>query len=211
MELRTILDAGVESDTVEFKEAQGEEGLGKVPKSVYETICSFSNHFGGNIFLRVNDSGRVLGLDYDRVKQMRKNPILAAQSENKLSPAIYLDVKIYSVGEQVILYVYVPNSSQVQRLNKIHVFDRNDDADVDVTSQTSRLQKIYLQKQNEYSENKVYPYASVNDLQSKLILRVANAVTNYKTGEKPLIGLSPLAVLKSLGCTRKALKQEQKA
>ncbi|WP_056976382.1 RNA-binding domain-containing protein [Lacticaseibacillus sharpeae] len=205
-EFKKMLDDGVESDTIEFKAAQGEDGLGRVPKSIYETICSFSNHFGGNIFLGVDDSGQILGLTVERAKLMRKDLILAAQSENKISPAVYLDVKLFCSEGKAILYVYVPNSSQVHRLNGTHIFDRNDDADVDITKQTSRVQKVYLQKQNEYSENKVYPYADIADLQEKLIIRVANSVTNSKTGEKPLIGLKPVDVLKALGLYKRSLE-----
>ncbi len=45
-----------ETVAVEFKRCGG-----NIEGDVYETVCSFSNRFGGDIFLGVNDDGTVEG------------------------------------------------------------------------------------------------------------------------------------------------------
>ena len=56
-ELKSILKVG-ETVAVEFKRC----GNG-IENDVYETVCSFLNRFGGDIFLGVEDDGTVLGVD----------------------------------------------------------------------------------------------------------------------------------------------------
>ena len=53
--IKAILDIG-ETIAVEFKRC----GNG-IESDVYETVCSFLNRFGGDIFLGVLDDGTVLG------------------------------------------------------------------------------------------------------------------------------------------------------
>ena len=49
---------------VEFKES-----IEGVPKSLYETICAFLNREGGDIFLGVDNKGRIKGLDNHKLKR----------------------------------------------------------------------------------------------------------------------------------------------
>jgi len=58
--IRSILTGG-EHETVEFKQA-----LTQVPESLYETICAFLNHKGGDILLGVDDDGQVIGIPEDK-------------------------------------------------------------------------------------------------------------------------------------------------
>jgi predicted HTH transcriptional regulator len=48
-------------------------------------------------------------------------------------------------GKKVI-YVYVPESSQVHSTNG-KIFDRNEDGDFDITRQTEQVTQLYLRKQ----------------------------------------------------------------
>ena len=47
-------------------------------------------------------------------------------------------------------------SSQVHRCNE-RVYDRNEDADIDITDHTSQVAQLYRRKETTYSENRVYP------------------------------------------------------
>lgn len=53
-----------EGISVEFKECKD-----SLPKSIFETICSFLNRFGGDIFLGVADDGTILGIDKKNLKK----------------------------------------------------------------------------------------------------------------------------------------------
>ena len=47
-----------EGVTIEFKECKNE-----IASEVYPTICSFSNRFGGHLFMGVNDNGEIIGVN----------------------------------------------------------------------------------------------------------------------------------------------------
>ena len=50
---------------LEFKEAAG-----ALPGNLFETICAMLNRDGGSIFLGVDDSGTVIGVDDNAVSKM---------------------------------------------------------------------------------------------------------------------------------------------
>jgi ATP-dependent DNA helicase RecG len=68
MEMSEILALikGGENKSIEFKKSTTD-----ISKDVYETVGSFSNREGGHIFLGVKDNGTVLGVDPERIGQMR--------------------------------------------------------------------------------------------------------------------------------------------
>ena len=65
--LNTILTIG-ETIAVEFKRC----GNG-IESDTYETVCSFLNRFGGDIFLGVLDDGTVVGVPEKAAPDMVKN------------------------------------------------------------------------------------------------------------------------------------------
>ena len=191
-----------ETINIEFKSAQGRDGLGAIPKDVYESVCSFSNRYGGNIYLGIDDNGSVLGVSSDRVEKMTKEFVSTIQSGVKIMPPLYLDIEPYEVDGKIILHILVPNSSQVHRMNGRVIYDRNNDADVDITNNTNLVQQIYTRKQSEYTENKIYPYVQIEDFKHSLIERVRKTSTDIN-GEHNLMDESDLEILKSLSMYRK--------
>lgn len=191
------MENGIETNQIEFKAALGRDGLGAIPKDVYETVCSFSNRYGGNIYFGIQDDGEILGVSSERVSEMTKNFVTTIQSGQKITPPLYLDVDVYDVDGKTVLHVFVPNSSQVHRMNGRVIFDRNNDSDVDITDNTNLVQQMYTRKQAEYTENKIYPYVQIGDLKHELIERVRKVSTNGD-GELNLIDKDDLEVLKSL-------------
>ena len=73
--IKQLIKTG-EKINVEFKLAQG--GL---PKNIYETVCSFANHFGGVILCGVLDDGTVHGLPPKAVTSLKKNFIKDVSSK----------------------------------------------------------------------------------------------------------------------------------
>jgi len=191
-----------ETINIEFKSAQGRDGLGAIPKDVYESVCSFSNRYGGNIYLGIDDNGSVLGVSSDRVEKMTKEFVSTIQSGVKIMPPLYLDIEPYEVDGKIILHILVPNSSQVHRMNGRVIYDRNNDADVDITNNTNLVQQMYTRKQSEYTENKIYPYVQIEDFKHSLIERVRKTSTDIN-GEHNLMDESDLEILKSLSMYRK--------
>ena len=138
--LHTILQLG-ESIAVEFKRC----GNG-IENDVYETVCSFLNRFGGDIFLGVLDDGTVKGVPENAAKDMTKNFIKMISNPEVLSPTVYLSPEILKYEGKTVIHVHVPVSAEVHTCKK-HVYDRVDDADVKVTA-TAAIASMYIRKQN---------------------------------------------------------------
>lgn len=60
MDLKQLLSG--ESFTIEYKKCSN-----TLSSSVFETVCSFSNRYGGFILLGVDDNGTVLGVQKEAV------------------------------------------------------------------------------------------------------------------------------------------------
>ena len=74
-----------------------------------------------------------------------------------------------------MLWVYVPESSQVHRCNG-RIYDRNEDGDLEITDHTAEVAQLYRRKEATYSENRVYPLVQLHDLRSDLIRRCRDYV-----------------------------------
>lgn len=93
---------------------------------------------------------------------------------------MYLSIEEIKINGKNILYIYVPESSQVHKCNG-RVFDRNEDGDLDITYNNSLLTSMYLNKQTSYTENKIYPYCGLSDLRSDLIERARRLAANQNS------------------------------
>lgn len=66
MEVKSFLELG-ENVAVEFKRCRN--GIGS---DTYESVCSFLNRFGGDIFLGIEDDGNVIGIPEKAVISVNK-------------------------------------------------------------------------------------------------------------------------------------------
>ncbi|MGD6729966.1 MAG: helix-turn-helix domain-containing protein [Pleomorphochaeta sp.] len=195
--LKNIISKG-ESISVEFKESKT-----KLNKDVFDTVCSFLNRNGGHLFLGVNDNGEIVGVDKNSINTIKMNFVTAINNPMKLDPPFYLNVEDYEINNKTILYVYIPESSQVHR-SKNKIFDRNEDGDFDITNNTNLVSSLYMRKQNTYTENKIYPYASIEDLDIELFNKVRKLANNQKPNH-PWTSMDNLELLKSAGLYLKDL------
>ncbi|MGM0540512.1 MAG: AlbA family DNA-binding domain-containing protein [Thermodesulfobacteriota bacterium] len=160
--IQKLIQSG-EGLNLEFKKSRD-----KLNQDVYQTICAFLNRYGGTLLLGVHDSGRITGIDPSAVPQIKKDFVTTINNPQKIHPPAYLSVEEVQVQDQAVLHVYVPESSQVHRCNG-RIYDRNEDGDLDITDHTRLVSELYARKQATYSENKVYPYAGLDDLRPDLI------------------------------------------
>ena len=140
--------ANGENTSIEFKECKT-----ALNKDVYETVCAFLNRAGGEILLGVKNNGEVIGVAPDKIDQIHKEFVTTINNANKLVPPTYLTIEQLRVNELFILYIYVPPSSQVHRVNN-RIFDRNHDADIDITDNTTLVSQLYIRKQNTFEPMK---------------------------------------------------------
>lgn len=187
--LRNIINEG-ESIIVEFKKAFEE-----IPKNLFETICSMLNRNGGHIFLGVEDDGKIVGVSKNAIKDMKRNFVNLCNNPEKIFPTIHLELKRYAVDDKEILYVYVYESSDVHRTNG-KIFDRNEDGDYNITNNTTLVSNLYIRKSSTYIENKIYPYATMDDLRKDLIGRVRQMAVNRDVNH-PWGNMSDIELLRS--------------
>ncbi|WP_291323078.1 RNA-binding domain-containing protein, partial [Desulfonatronospira sp.] len=186
-----------------FKLLQSGEGLNlefkksrdKLTQDVYQTICAFLNRHGGTLLLGVDDSGRITGVDPSAVAQIKKDFVTTINNPQKIHPPAYLSVDEVQVQEQIVLHVYVPESSQVHRCNG-RIYDRNEDGDLDITDNTILVSELYQRKQATYSENKVYPYAGLDDLRSDLMDKCRRLAGVWRN-DHPWLNMDDMELIKS--------------
>lgn len=91
--LQSVLNIG-ETIAVEFKRC----GNG-IEADTYETVCSFLNRFGGDIFMGVLDDGTVVGVPEKAASDMIKNFIKVVSNPLLFSPTVYLIPEIIKYDE----------------------------------------------------------------------------------------------------------------
>ena len=191
-ELQSILTIG-ETVAVEFKRC----GNG-IENDTYETVCSFLNRFGGDLFMGVLDDGTVEGVPEKAAPDMVKNFIKVISNPVLFSPTIYLAPEIIKYDEKrMIIHVHIPPSAEVHSFKKV-IYDRVDDADVKVTA-TSAIAQMYIRKQNIFTERKIYPYAKMEDLRLDLLPKIRIMAQNHAGGQHPWTAMDDQELLKSAG------------
>lgn len=99
------------------------------------------------------------------------------------------------LDDKSVLYIYVPESSQVHRCNN-RIFDRNGEGDFDITDKQHLVSALYLRKQTSYSENKIYPYAALSDLREDVIAR-ARKLAAFQREAHPWETMTDMELIKS--------------
>ena len=162
------------------------------------------NRNGGHIFLGIKDNGDIVGVYKDYVKDIKRNFVNLCNNNEKINPTIHLEIKEYFYEEKIILYIYVYESSDVHKtLNK--VFDRNEDGDFDITGNTSLISQLYIRKSSTYIENKIYPFATIDDLRKDLIDKARNMAVN-RVANHPWAKMNDLDMLRSASLYEKNLQ-----
>jgi len=186
--IKQLLAEG-EGLTIEYKKCV--DGLNN---SVWETVCSFSNRYGGHLILGAEDDGSVLGVNRNAAQSMRKNFVNMLNNPQKVSPSLFLNLEEVEVDGQLLLYVYIPISAQVE-LCSGRIFDRIEDADVDVTKSTDIAAQLYARKSSMYSEREIFPYVTENELRIDLVER-AQKMAVALNPEHPWAGMTPIELMR---------------
>jgi len=195
MSLENILSliAQGEGLTIEFKESKS-----KLNKDIYESVCAFLNRAGGHLLLGVQDDGSIVGVDKDKIDEMKKDFLTTINNPQRFNPPVYLSVDVFEIDNKSILHIYVPQSESVHSLNG-KIFDRNNDSDFDITMQNSNIAKLYLLKQDVHTEEKVFPNITLDDLNLELIKKVRVVALERRFGVHPWEGLNDFELLKNTG------------
>lgn len=196
--LQRIVDQG-EGISVEFKTSQN-----RINKNAFETVCAFLNRQGGHLLLGIEDDGTVTGVDGSAVQGILDSIVTKANNPQKLSPPYYLSPEVVEIDGKNVIVLYVPESSQVHSTAG-NIFDRNEDGDFDITNQPEQVTQLYLRKQSNYTENKVYPYVTLDDFKESLFDRVRKLARSQRP-DHPWLEISNEELLKSAGLQKKDMQ-----
>ena len=188
--LLNIINKG-EGIDVEFKKSKN-----KLNKDVFESVCAFLNRNGGHLILGVDDNRAIIGVDEDAITKIIKDFTTQCNNPLKLSPSFHLYPEVISFDDKKLIYIYVPDSSQVHKTRN-RIFDRNDDGDFDVTENQSHITQLYIRKQKIFTENRVFPYATIDDLDARLLQRARIRAKNENNGSHPWFEMDDMELLKS--------------
>ena len=196
-EAKEIIGQG-EGINIEFKTCKD-----KISHSVYESVCAFLNHSGGYILLGIGDKGEILGINEKNLEQMIRNFIHVINDPKLFSPKAYVSPQIIEIDNKKIICIYVEKSIYVHRYKGMF-FDRNGDADVDVTEQHGLLANLYSRKAPESSENRIVPFLELDDLDPETF-DYCRKLVSLRNKSHPWIKLSNEELLKSCGFIAKDL------
>lgn len=174
LEVEQIIGQG-ENAQVEFKEA-----LNGLPQSFYETAVSFSNTDGGIVLLGVDDSGCVIGIDRDLCTKLQKDIVSTLNSDDCVSPSIYVQPFCVNLQEGSVLVCQIPASSQIHRY-KNDIYVREYESDIKITENQPRIGDLYLRKRNFFSESTIYPFLEMSDLDENLFEKARTLIRGYRS------------------------------
>ena len=188
---QTLLQIG-ENVAIEFKRC----GSG-IESDTYESVCSFLNRFGGDLFLGVLDDGTVSGVPAGAAQDLVKNFISVISNPACFTPTVYLVPELLVYEGRTVIHIHVPPGAEVHSYKKI-VYDRIEDADVKLTG-TAQIAQLYIRKQTVYTEKKIYPYVTKEDLRMDMLPKIRQMAVNHAGGKHPWESLSDDDFFKSAG------------
>ncbi len=88
---------------------------------------------------------------------MLKDFTTSVNNANKINPPLYLTPQIFDINGKTVIYIWVPEGTQLRRLNGRSMEIWTHEGDIDITDNAELVYKMYARKQSTYFVNKVYP------------------------------------------------------
>jgi len=173
-ELKKIITAG-ETVKIEFKRCDGE-----ISQSVYETVCSFSNRYGGDIFLGIDNKNKIYGVPEKAVNDIINNFVTTINNPKVFSPIVSLDFQPVELKyeDKSIIHIRISSSTEIHRYKK-DIYDRIHESDIRVTS-TNQIRAMCYRKEKYSTENIVYPHIKDSDLRLSMLKDIRQMAINHK-------------------------------
>ena len=97
----------------------------------FETICSFANRQGGNLFLGLDDDGSISGVSVRAARNIQRSIVSVISNPNQFNVAPVVETESVEVNGQTVVRVWVPAGPAVYAYKGV-TYDRIADADVKV-------------------------------------------------------------------------------
>ena len=142
---------------------------GEPERDVYETICSFANRQGGNAFLGVTDGGDIIGVPQGALRNVQRAIVNTISNHELFNVSPVVETEVIEVDGRFVIRVWVPMGPAVYTFKGV-AYDRIADADVKVSG-IEQMSLLYLRKQNEYSERRIFRYVTIDDFKAETIAK----------------------------------------
>lgn len=180
-----------EGINLEFKQS-----LNQLPSDVFESVCAFLNRQGGHLLLGVRNDGTPIGVNEEATDSLQRDFASLSNNPNKLQPVFLLELEQVRVRGKLLLYVYVPQSSQVHRSGGV-VFDRGHEGDFRLLDDTS-ISQLYARKSGYYTEARIFPFLGASAFKPGLLDRARTLIRSYRPNH-PWLALEDKELLRSAG------------
>lgn len=128
---------------------------------------------------------------------MLKEFTTTVNNPKKINPPMYLTPEVYEINGKKVIYIWIPEGTQVRRLNG-RIWDRTHEGDIDITDNAELVYKIYARKQSTFFVNKVYPNLGLEFLDFELI-RKAKKMAISRVDNHAWTNMSEEEILRSSG------------
>ena len=95
----------------EFEKVIAKGDNSQVAQDFFETVCSFSNKFGGDIYLGVDDNKSVVGINREQLKSLKQNIVSCCNNDSLFMPHVSVDFEDIEYYGKTVLRVIVPTGS----------------------------------------------------------------------------------------------------
>ena len=197
--LKQLLHDG-EGVTIEFKLCENE-----LAKSIYETVASFSNRYGGYILLGVTDNGEIKGVNPNSIVKMKKDFVNSLNNPQRFAPTLFLSLEEAKIDDETILWCFVPPSSQVVMFSD-KIYDRGEDGDIDITRNSEMVSQIHRRKSAEYLERKIFPYAKESDFDFARLMPIVRRLATNRQFDHPWAKMTDMEIIKSAGLYEESIE-----
>jgi len=85
------------------------------------------------------------------------------------------------------------------------IYDRNEDGDIDITDNTNLISWLYIRKQGNYTENRIFPFAELSELENDIFDKVRKLSVSQRP-DHPWKSMDNFELLKSAGLYLKDLQ-----
>ncbi len=150
-----------------------------ISESLYESVCSFLNHSGGQILVGVQNDGTIIGVNPDKAEDLKSNIVTSINNPELFLPCPYFTPRIMEVEGKTVMLLDIPCGQYVYRF-KGRYWDRNEDADIDVTDQPELLLSIFERKNPHLFEERIVDGLTMEQLDGKTFQYCRNILATIK-------------------------------
>jgi predicted HTH transcriptional regulator len=181
MHYEEILKKG-EGKTVEFKRDFSS------PQNIIKTIIAFANSAGGELFVGIEDNGKVVGIKNDIKEEERISNLIS----DNIVPRIVPDIYFLTIKNKTVLLIEVYPSSRRPHYYKkfgklsgtfIRIGSTNRNADIDLIVELERTAN------NEHFDEMLNPFSTIKDIDIPEIKKAYKGIHRIDDNELETIGI----------------------